>query len=85
MCQLNSNKLPEIIQSIFLKLDNLHKHDTRQSKITNLFVPRVSKKIAQNQLSFRGQKQWMSILSKFKALSWKSFKKIYKNFLLKDY
>ena len=69
MWQLNTNKFPEIIQSIFLKLDSLHKGDTRYSKITNLFVPRVSKKIAENQLSFRGSKQWMSIHSKLKTLS----------------
>ena len=63
---------------MLLKLHNLHKHHTRQSKIINLFVPRVSTKIAQNQLSLGGPKQWMSIPSKLKTLSKKSFKKYIK-------
>ena len=44
MYQSNTNKLPEIIQSIFLKLDNLHKHNPKQLKITNLWSSLIRRK-----------------------------------------
>ena len=83
MYQLNTNKLPKIIQSIFLKLSNLHEHDTRQSKITNLFVPRVSKKIARNQLSFRGPSSGYQSHQKLKLYLENHLKKYIKTSFLK--
>ena len=43
MYQLNWNKLPIIIQSLFTKIEYLYKYNTRQAKTTKLFLPRVSK------------------------------------------
>ena len=53
MYHLNWNKLPIIIQSLFTKIEDLHKYNTRQAKTTKLFLPRVSKQMAKTQLSFR--------------------------------
>ena len=58
MYQLNWNKLPIIIQSLFTKIEDLHKYNTRQAKTTKLFLPRVSKQMAKIQLSFRGPQHW---------------------------
>ena len=53
MYQLNWNKLPIIIQSLFTKIEYWHKYNTGQAKTTKLFLPRVSKQMAKTQLSFR--------------------------------
>ena len=54
MYQLNWNKLPIIIQSLFTKIEDLHKYNTRQAKRTKLFLPKISEQMAKTQLSFRG-------------------------------
>ena len=70
MYQLNWNKLPIIIQSLFTKIEDLHKYNTRQAKTTKLFLPRVSKQMAKTQLSFRGPQHWSLIPSNIKNFFW---------------
>ena len=50
---LNWKKLSIIIQSLFTKIEDLHKCNMRQAKTTKLFLQRVSKQMAKTQLSFR--------------------------------
>ena len=50
MYQLNWNKLPIIIQSLFTKIKDLRKYNTRQAKTTKLFLPRVSKRLEKNSI-----------------------------------
>ena len=66
MSQLNWNKLAIIIQSLFTKIEDLHKYNTRQAKTTKLFLLRLFKQIAKTQLSFRGPQHWLLIPSDIK-------------------
>ena len=70
MYQLNWNKLPIIVQSLFTKIENLLKYNTRQAKTTKLFLSRVSKQMTKTQLSFRGLQHWSLISSDKKNFSW---------------
>ena len=69
MYQLNWNKLPIIIQSLFTKIENLLKYNTKQAKTTKLFLSRVSKQMTETQLSFRGPQHWSLIPSDIKNFS----------------
>ena len=83
--QLNWNKLPIIIQSLFTKIEHLHKYNTRQAKTTKLFLPRVSKQMAKTQLSFGGLQHWSLIPFDIKNFSWTTFKKKYREYLVNCY
>ena len=85
MYQLFFNKLPKIIEFAFPKIENIHNHNTRHTQNTIIFLSRVSKNAAKNQLSFKGIKLWQSIPDRIKTLSWFSFKKTYKQSLLSQY
>ena len=60
MYQLNWNKLPIIIQSLFTKIEDLHKYNMRQAKTTKLFLPRVSKQMDENSIIVRGSQPGVS-------------------------
>ena len=78
MYRLNWIQLPITIQSLFTKIEDLHKCNMRQTKITKLFLPRVSKQMAKTLLSFRGPQHWSLIPSFIKNFSWTTFKKKYR-------
>ena len=83
--QLNWNKLPIIIQSLFTKTEGLHKYNTRQAKTTRLFIPKVSKHMAKSHLSFRGPQHWSLIPFYMKNFSWTTFKKKYREYFVNCY
>ena len=56
MYKLEHNKFPKLFNNNFVKITNHHKYGTRQATSSNYFLPRVGKKLAQNQLSFKGSK-----------------------------
>ena len=60
MYQLNWNKLPIIIQSLFTKIEDLHKYNMRQAKTTKLFLPKVSKQMDENSIIVRGSQPGVS-------------------------
>ena len=70
MYQLNWNKLPIIIQSLFTEIEDLHKYSMRQAKTSKLFLPRVAKQMAKTQISFREPQHWSLIPSDIKSFSW---------------
>ena len=83
--QLNWNKLPIIIQSLFSKIEDLHKYNMRQAKATKLFLPKVSKRMSKTQLPFKGPQHWSQISSDIKNFSWTTFKKKYKEYFFNCY
>ena len=56
MYKSEHNELPKLFNNNFVKITNHHKYGTKQATSSNYFLFRVGKKIAQNQLSFRGSK-----------------------------
>ena len=82
MYKLEHNKLPKLFTNNLVKITNHQTYGTRQATSSNYFLPRVGKKIAQNQLSFRGSKLWSKINLHIKSKQWDSFTKQYIQFLL---
>ena len=61
MYQLYSDRLPAVFVQLFKKIKEIHSHNTRQTEKSTYFLPRVSKTIGQQLLTFRGVKLWYSI------------------------
>ena len=85
MYQINYKKVPKIFVDLFTSTTKLHHYETRRTRSSNFFLPRVNKTIAQNQLAFKGSVLWQSINSELKELHWHSFKKSYKKLLIDLY
>ena len=85
MYQLSFNKLPKIIKSAFSKIENIHNHNTEHTQNNKVFLSRMSKNAAKNQLSFKRIKLWQSIPDRIKTPLWFSFKKTHKQILLSQY
>ena len=82
MYQLYSDRLPAVFVQLFKKIKEIHSHNTRQTEKLTYFLPRVSKTIGQQLLTFRGVKLWYSIDDTIKDRHWVSFKKTYKQHLI---
>ena len=61
MYQLYSDRLPAVFVQLFKKIKEIQPHNTRQAEKSTYFLPRVSKTIGQQLLTFRGVKLWYSI------------------------
>ena len=85
MYQLYSDRLSAVFAQIFKKIKEKHSHNTRQTKKSTDFFPRVYKTIGQQLLTFRGVKLWYSIDDRIKDRHWVSFKKTYKQHLIDQY
>jgi len=84
MFQLNSNKISKILENSFQILDEQHNYNTRLRQNCKYFSPRVNKKFAQTQLSFRGTQHWANMPTELKELPHNNFKKRYKLLLTKS-
>ena len=58
MYQLYSDRLSAVFVQLFKKIKEIHSHNTRQTEKLTYFLPRVSKTIGQQLLTFRGVKLW---------------------------
>ena len=85
MHQLHNNKLPFSLHEDYVKLNEMHTHNTRQTQNAVYFKPRVNKSIGKELLVYRGAKLWENIASSIKSLSWYSFKKRFKRKLIGNY
>ena len=70
MYQLYSDRLPAVFVQLFKKIKKIHFHNTRQTEKSTYFLPRVSKTIGQQLLTFRGVKLWYSIDDTIKDRHW---------------
>ena len=84
MHQLRNNKLPFSLYD-YVKLNEIHSHNTRQTQNAVYFKPRVKKSIGKELLVYRGVKLWENIDNSIKSLSWHSFKKRLKRRLISNY
>ena len=85
MYQVHFDKLPFVFAQHFNKLKDIHCHETRQSKNSIYFLPRVNKSIGHLLLGFRGVKHWNTINVNVRDKHWVSFKKLYKKYLIDNY
>ena len=85
MYLLYSDRLPAVFAQLFKKIKEIHSHNTRLTEKSTYFLPRVSKAIGQQLLTFHGVKFWYLIDDKIKGRHWISFKKTYKQDLIDQY
>jgi len=85
MHQLYNNKLPKVFTNKLTKLENIHSYETRRPNKLNYFLQRLNKTAGQNKLNFLGAKLWNEINEKLRYKHFNSFKKLYKEILIKDY
>ena len=85
MFQLCKGNVPKIFHDSFMKINQIHHHNTRSTEKAIYFLPPMNKSFSQKTLSFRGTKFWKEIDNDIKSTHWVSFKKAYKHFLLQSY
>ena len=85
MFQLCEGNVPKIFHDSFMKINQIHQHNTRSTEKAIYFLPGMNKSFSQKTLSFRGTKLWKEIDNDIKSTHWVSFKKAYKHFLLQSY
>ena len=70
----------------FKMLSKAHKYNTRQSSSSNVFLPSVkTNKLGKCKHEFAGPSIWKQVPNNTKCLYKQNFKKMYHNFLLKQY
>ena len=83
--KLFKNKVPKLSNYRFTTINKIHDYATRKPSRSNYFVPRVFKSAGQNKIEFRGAKLWKEISKNLKNKPFNSFKKQFKENLLRDY
>ena len=66
MYKLEHNKLLKLCNNNFVKITNYHKYGTRQTTISNYFLPSVGKNIAQSQYLLQDQNYGVQLKFKLK-------------------
>ena len=77
--------LPEIFNTYFLLLEQIHNYDTRNKCNQNYFLNTIRTNSGKCSIKFCGTKLWTQILSNLKSSSFYSFKKEYAKTLLDQY
>ena len=74
--------IPEVFQNYFVKVSDIHSHNTRYASNLNFRVPRVRSNYSKHTFKFAITKTWEEIPTKIKTLSYHKFKKEYKRILV---
>ena len=85
MHRLFKNRLPKLCNYNFTTINKIHDYATRKPSRSNYFLPRVSESAGQTKTEFRGAKLWKEIRKNLKNKPFNSFKKQFKEDLLRDY
>ena len=85
MHQLHNNKLRFSLYEGYVKLNEIHSHNTRHTQNAVYFKPRLKKSIGKKLLVYRGAKLWKNVDGSIKSLSWYSIKKRFKRRLISNY
>jgi len=56
MYKFHNKQLPKLFDELFLKVNNTHNYSTRYAKNVMHVLPKISKTLAQNYVSFKGLK-----------------------------
>ena len=83
--QLLHNLVPKSLNESFVKIFDVHTHKTRQAQNVVHFSPPVIKPLGLELVDHRGCKLCEEIDKSTKDLNWFSFKKRYKEMLIKSY
>ena len=85
MHKLFHNKLPNVFKTKFIKLIDIHSHETRKSNQSNYFLFSVNKIACQHILNYHGVKLWNEIRDELKNKSFNQVKKQIKILLINTY
>ena len=85
MYDYHHKKLPEVFDSFFTKVHEVHSYNTRLASKSSFALPKARTNFGKFNIRFNGSKVWNSIPSDVKMLSKLSYKKVMKNTLLSNY
>ena len=85
MYRINNNMISPTKANDFQLISQCHDHGTRLRNNRNYCLPRVRTKLGQNMTIFSGTKIWNGINKQLKELSFRKFKKTFKNQLISKY
>ena len=85
MYRINNNMISSTKVNDFQLISQCHDHGTRLKNNRNYCLPGVRTKLGQNMTIFSGTKIWNGINKQLKELSFRTFKKTFKNQLISKY
>ena len=85
MYRINNSMISPTKANDFQLISQCHDHGTRLRNNRNYCLPRVRAKLGQNMTIFSGTKIWNGINKQLKELSFRTFKKTFKNQLISKY
>ena len=85
MYRINNNMISPTKANDFQLISQCHDHGTRLRNNQNYCLPQVRIKLGQNMTIFSGTKIWNGINKQLKELSFRKFKKTFKNQLISKY
>ena len=85
MYRINNNMISSTKANDFQLISQCHDHGTRLRNNRNYCLPRVRTKLGQNMTIFSETKVWNGINKQLKELSFRTFKKTFKNQLISQY
>ena len=77
--------LPQIFESYFSSLDQVHNYNTRSKSNKNYFLDSVKTNSGKKSLKFKGVQLWNKMPSTLKSFSFYRYKKEYKKLLWENY
>ena len=83
--RINNNMISPTKANDFQLISLCHDHGTRLRNNRNYCLPRVRTKLGQNMTIFSGTKIWNGINKQLRELSFRKFKKTFKNQLISKY
>lgn len=85
MYRFYNKQLPSLFDDFFTKVSSTHNYSTRYAKNVQYVLPKVTKQLAKNQISFRGLKLWENVKTELKQMNWHNFKKHCKRAYIENY
>ena len=85
MYRINNNMMSPTKANDFQLISQCHDHGTRLRNNRNYCLPRVRNKLGQNMTIFSGTKIWNGINKQLKELSFRTFRKTFKDQVISKY
>ena len=85
MYRISNSMISPTKANDFQLIGQCHDHETRLRNNRNYCLPRVRTKLGQNMTIFSGTKIWNGVNKQLKELSFRKFKKTFKNQLICKY
>ena len=85
MFKATNNALPQGLNKMFTPIASIHRYPTSSSRKRVFVKPKTNKSVYRNWISSTGITLWESIDPKLKTMSYNTFKKSYRSFIIDNY